>query len=606
MLEAAVLRDAPGPWSARGCFVRRVLAAVLVLAGSGLLTGQAGARAATGGALGNGTMQVGAITGAGQTDSWTFTATAGQRIAVHIGEIVDDNRFQPWIRLMAPNGQSLGNTWNVSAAAIEAVAPSSGQFLVLVASADPAHTGTGTYRLTMAHTPGPVTTSPGDEGGALTNGSLNSGEILEGDLDVWTLTAKAGQRIAVHVGEVADKGDFQPWIRLFASNGQSLGNTWNVGAASIEAVAPTSGTYLVLVASADPGVDGAGTYRLTMTQTHGKLVVQSGDQGGPLKNGALNSGQILRGDLDVWKVKVTAGQRIGVHVGEVTDTGDFQPWIRPWGPNGQSLGNTWNVGAASIEAVAPTSGTYLVLVASADPGGDGTGTYRLTMTHTPGPIVVSAGDQGGALGNGSLASGEILEGDADVWTITATAGYRIGVHIGEVTDTGDFQPWIRLWGPNGQSLGNTWNVGAASIEAVAPTSGSYLVVVASADPGVDGTGTYRLTTTRTPGPITVSPGDQGGALGNGSLASGEILEGDVDVWTITATAGDRIGVHVGEVTDTGDFQPWIRLWGPNGQSLGNTWNVSAASIEAVAPTSGTYLVLVASADPGVDGTGTYR
>ncbi len=606
MLEAAVLRDAPGPWSARGCFVRRVLAAVLVLAGSGLLTGQAGARAATGGALGNGTMQVGAITGAGQTDSWTFTATAGQRIAVHIGEIVDDNRFQPWIRLMAPNGQSLGNTWNVSAAAIEAVAPSSGQFVVLVASADPAHTGTGTYRLTMAHTPGPVTTSPGDEGGALTNGSLNSGEILRGDLDVWTLTAKAGQRIAVHVGEVADKGDFQPWIRLFASNGQSLGNTWNVGAASIEAVAPTSGTYLVLVASADPGVDGAGTYRLTMTQTHGKLVVSSGDQGGPLKNGALNSGQILRGDLDVWKVKVTAGQRIGVHVGEVTDTGDFQPWIRLWGPNGQSLGNTWNVGAASIEAVAPTSGTYLVLVASADPGVDGTGTYRLTMTHTPGPIVVSAGDQGGALGNGSLASGEILEGDADVWTITATAGDRIGVHIGEVTDTGDFQPWIRLWGPNGQSLGNTWNVGAASIEAVAPTSGSYLVVVASADPGVDGTGTYRLTTTRTPGPITVSPGDQGGALGNGSLASGEILEGDVDVWTITATAGDRIGVHVGEVTDTGDFQPWIRLWGPNGQSLGNTWNVSAASIEAVAPTSGTYLVLVASADPGVDGTGTYR
>ncbi len=53
----------------------------------------------------------------------------------------------------------------------------------------------------------------------------------------------------------------------------------------------------------------------------------------------------------------------------------------------------------------PVTGTYLVLVASFDSGVDGTGTYRLTMTHTPGPITVSAGDQGGPLTNGGAAYG---------------------------------------------------------------------------------------------------------------------------------------------------------------------------------------------------------
>src|SRR5690606_26568796 len=129
--------------------------------------------------------------------------------------------------------------------------------------------------------------------------------------------------------------------------------------------------------------------------------------------------------------------------------------------------------------------------------------------------------------------------------------------------------------------------------------------VASADAGLDGTGTYRLTAVHTPGPTTVSPGDQGGALTNGAVHTGEIVRGDVDVWTLTATMGDRIAIHIGQVSETSDFRPWIRLWGPSGQPLGETWDVTAAALNnIVAPVTGTYLVLVASADAGLDGTGT--
>ena len=116
---------------------------------------------------------------------------------------------------------------------------------------------------------------------------------------------------------------------------------------------------------------------------------------------------------------------------------------------------------------------------------------------------------------------------------------------------------------------------------MAPATGTYTVLVASFDSGFDGTGTYRLTMTHTPGPITVSPGDQGGPLTNGAMHTGEILRGDLDVWTFTATAGDRIAVHIGEITDTDDFRPWIRLWAPNGAILGSPSGTDAAVIDDV-------------------------
>src|SRR5262245_62386977 len=151
---------------------------------------------------------------------------------------------------------------------------------------------------------------------------------------------------------------------------------------------------------------------------------------------------------------------------------------------------------------------------------------RLTMVKTPGPTTVSPGDQGGPLTNGAIHTGEIVQGDLDVWTFNATAGERIAVHIGEITDTDDFRPWIRLWAPNGATLGDVAGTDATVIDdIVAPVTGTYLVLVASFDSGFDGTGTYRLTMTKTSVPVTVSPGDEGGPLSNGGVHTGEILQG---------------------------------------------------------------------------------
>jgi len=564
-----------------------------------------------GNTLTNGLLQTGSIDAAGEVDTWTFTATAGDRIAIHIGEIVDRNDFRPWIRLQAPGGASLGSSFGLAAAEIgDVVAPATGTYTVLVASFDSGLNGMGTYRLTMAHSPGPISVAPGDQGGPLTNGGIHTGEILPGDLDVWTFTATAGERIAVHIGETSEIDDFRPWIRVWAPNGATLGSTFGLAAAELgDLVAPVSGTYLVLVASFDSGVDGAGSYRLNMVKTQGAINVSDGDQGGPISNGGLHTGEIVRGDIDVWTFTATAGERIAVHIGEISEIDDFRPWIRVWAPNGATLGSTFGLAAAELgDLVAPVAGTYLIIVGSFDSGVDGTGTYRINMVKTQGDITVSDGDQGGALTNGGIHTGEILRGDIDVWTFNAVAGERIAVHIGEITDNDDFRPWIRVWAPNGATLGSTFGLAAAEFgDLVAPVAGTYLVIVGTFNSGVDGTGTYRLNMVKTGSPITVSGGDQGGPLTNGGIHTGEIVRGDIDVWTFTAVAGERIAVHIGEITDNDDFRPWIRVWAPNGATLGSTFGLAAAELgDLVAPVAGTYLVIVGTFNSGVDGTGTYR
>jgi hypothetical protein len=306
----------------------------------------------------------------------------------------------------------------------------------------------------------------------------------------------------------------------------------------------------------------------------------------------------------VWTFTATAGDRFAVTMGEIASSG-FSPWIRVFAPNGTVVASNFGFSAAGVEAVAPVNGTYLVVIGSAGGGFTGTGTYRLTLAKTPAPVTVSPGDQGGALVNGGAQSGEILLGESDVWTFTANAGDHFAVGIGEVVDNGGFSPWIRVWAPNGNAVGSNFGFVAAQVEATAPVTGTYVVVVASAGGGFTGEGTYRMSFAKTPGPITVSAGDQGGALTNGGTHFGEILQGELDVWTFTAIAGDHFAVDMAEIVSSG-FSPWIRVFAPNGTVVASNFGFAAAHVDAVAPVTGTHLVVVGSAAGGFTGTGTYQ
>src|SRR5207244_12896233 len=97
----------------------------------------------------------GTISAPGELHTCTFTATAGDYIALSIGEVAPVSvDFTPWIRLVSPTGALLANSSGASAAQTAATAPATGTYTAILGRADGGHDPTGHYRLTLAKAPG--------------------------------------------------------------------------------------------------------------------------------------------------------------------------------------------------------------------------------------------------------------------------------------------------------------------------------------------------------------------------------------------------------------------------------------------------------------------
>src|SRR5947208_474241 len=293
------------------------------------------------GSLVNGRTYSGTISVPGDLDTWTFTATQGDYIALSVGTVTQTTaHFAPWIRLVSPTGVLLGNSSTQTGASnVAATAPTSGTYTVIIGSyLGGFYDGIGSYRLMLPQGPGAVVVSAGDEGGPMTDGATNAGSIYQGDFDTWTFTATQGDYIALSVGTVTQAtAHFDPWIRLVSPTGVLLGNSFTqTGASNIAATAPTSGTYTVIIGSYVGGFyDGTGSYLLTLAQGPGAVAVSAGDEGGPMTNGATNAGIIYQGEFDTCRVTPSFPTRRSSDLGTETQaTAHFAPWIRLVSPSG--------------------------------------------------------------------------------------------------------------------------------------------------------------------------------------------------------------------------------------------------------------------------------
>src|SRR5438477_471131 len=190
----------------------------------------------------------------GDFDTWTFTATQGDYIALSVGTRSEERRVgKECSRRVSPNGELIGNSSTQTGASnVAATAPTSGTYTVIIGSyLSGFYDGTGSYLLTLAQGPGAVEVSAGDQGGPMTYGRTNAGSIYQGDFDTWTFTATQGDYIALSVGTVTQAtAHFARWIRLVSPTGELLGNSsTQTGASNVAATAPTSGTYTVIIGS---------------------------------------------------------------------------------------------------------------------------------------------------------------------------------------------------------------------------------------------------------------------------------------------------------------------------------------------------------------------
>jgi len=563
-----------------------------------------------GGPMTNGTNHAGTIH-LGDLDMWTFSANQNDWISLSLGEVTSGtDPFYPAFWLVGPDGAQLRSTYGALAAQIHLRAPTSGTYAVFVATADTGVDATGTYLLTLAKSHTPYVVPPGDEGGPMTNGLNHPGTIHVGDLDMWTFTANQNDWISLALGEQTSGTDpFYPSFWLVGPDGTELRSTYGTLAGQIHIRAPQSGSYSVIVSTADTGYDATGTYLITLAKSHANYVVPPDDQGGPMTNGSNHPGTLHVGDLDMWTFTANQNDWISLALGEVSSgTDPFYPSFWLVGPDGTELRSTYGTLAAQIHIRAPQTGTYLVIVSTADTGYDATGTYLITLAKSHANYIVPPDDQGGPMTNGTNHAGTIHVGDLDMWTFPANQNDWISLALGEVTSgTDPFYPSFWLVGPDGVELRSTYGTLAAQIHIRAPTTGTYSVIVSTADTGYDATGTYLITLAKSHANYVVPPGDEGGPMVNGANHSGAIHVGDLDMWTFEAEQNDALALALGEVTSgTDPFYPSFWLVGPNGVELQSNYGVQSAFMNITAPLTGTYRVIISTADTGYDATGTYR
>ncbi|HKS38896.1 MAG TPA: hypothetical protein VJW76_17005, partial [Verrucomicrobiae bacterium] len=202
------------------------------------------------GALTNGWVNPGAISAAGETDTWTIVANQGDSIAVQIAKLSGGAGFTPRIEIFAPDGASLGVKSAGVAARLDIQANVGGNYTAAVSDAN--GTGAGNYGLQLSQIPGAFTVPSGDEGGSLTNGAIHQGTIDLGDsMDVWSVSANQGDRITLQIAKATGGAAFTPMIELLAPNGARQGVSSGGTAARLDVQAGASGTYTLRVSDAN-------------------------------------------------------------------------------------------------------------------------------------------------------------------------------------------------------------------------------------------------------------------------------------------------------------------------------------------------------------------
>jgi hypothetical protein len=518
-----------------------------------------GAPAVCPGSIGFGETIQCSISAAGEIDSYSFNASAGDKILVRMG--ISSGTFTPDLQLFDPGGTKLcdgSNPTLFSAEIATCTLSSTGTHTILAYDHDGISTGDYYLYLQRLNDPGsPV---------AISLGQTLSGSIpTPAEMDTYTFTGIAGDKVLVRMGN--SSGILDPELRLYGPDGTKLCEALNAASAySIEIASCTltsTGTQAILAYDHNGFKTYTGDYSLVLQRLNN-----------PSSPATISFGQTLSGTInpaakmDSYTFTATAGDKVLVRMGN--SSGIISPELRLYGPDGTKLCETLNTTSAySIEIPSCTltsTGIHTFLAFGHEGFRSYTGDYSVALqrlNNSGSPATISYGQ---------TLSGTINPAaKMDSYTFAATAGDKVLVRMGMAS--GSLSPALRLYGPDGTKLCEALNATSAysiEIATCAITSTGIHTIMAYGHDGFRSyTGGYAVVLQRlnNPGsPATIS---------NGQTLSGAINPAaKMDSYTFTANAGDRVLVRMSRTS--GILSPELRLYGPDGTKLCEALNATSA------------------------------
>jgi hypothetical protein len=454
---------------------------------------------ADGGALASGQSATGTFTPRADLDVFTFDGTTGDRVVITTADYTS-NSTQTEIYLYPPDGgeaeaSSLGG---FASHQLETRLLQTGTYRIVVHDAN--LDGEGSYAVSLAKIPG-GTSAPGDaDGGALTSGMTRTGTLTpRADTDLFTFEGTAGERVVITTADFVNYNT-QTEIYLYPPGGGAL-EAADTGAYSghrLEHTLAATGTYTVLVA--DAGLNGEGTYAVSLVKLPGAGEENTDEDGGELVPGGLHVGRLqYRADADIWQFRGEAGQRVVLTTSELA--GQVEPEITLY------EGATFDLVGADVgglqdhrlEAVLPSSGIYTVVVSDYANDRDD-GYYAIALAVIGGPATSPDDSDGGPIDFDRKRTGVVNgQADTDCWQFYGTAGDQVTIRVERASSNGgNVEPEIWLYPPGGGEA-ETDAQGSNAVKQVSwqlRSSGLYTVLVN--DSRQDADGVYEITVGKNP------------------------------------------------------------------------------------------------------------
>jgi hypothetical protein len=408
---------------------------------------------------------------------------------------------------------------------------------------------------------------------AVTSGQEIGGSITSStQQDKYTFSAFAGGIIEASIGDPGSA--MQLLLQLFNPSGTLLQSVTNTAGKIVTATAAAAvtGTYYALITSANGST---GAYEFSAASVPGT------QYNNPIISGEAIA-RSINGELDTYDFSASAGT-IEASIGDPGSS--MQVQLELFGPSGQLLKTITNpVGQITTTTTTVTaSGTYYVIIKSVN---GSTGAYDFSVASVPGTQY-----------NNTIVSGQgiarSIEGELDTYDFSATAGGTIEASIGDPGSSMNVQ--LELFDPSGNQLKSIANSAGqiVAISTTAATSGIYYVVIKSTN---GSTGSYEFSVASVPA-----------AQYNIALVSGEgiarSIEGELDTYDCSATAGGTIEASIGDPGSSMDLQ--LELFDPSGNQLKSISNTSGQVVTTTttAATSGTYYIVIKSTNGS---TGSYE
>jgi YD repeat-containing protein len=502
----------------------------------------------------------------GQDTALTFTATAGETVAVSATSIVT-----------APSGQTVTlNVYNASGTSMGTASGTASSETVNLANL-----AAGTYTVVIVPTYGATAsmqvTLASSVGSALSlNGSTSAyTTTVPGQIAYFTLSGTAGQNIGIGVTGLVltpsspttaylyiyKPGSTSAWLGAYCYP-TNPGGDCQLSVLNL----PSTGTYTVEVLP-------------TGQQTMSFSITASQNVAGTL---ALNTPQnvtLVSGQNTALTFTATAGETVTVNANSIVTTPSGQSvTLTVYNSSGTSVGSTSGTGDVTVNLPGLAAGTYTVVIV---PSYGASATMSVTLASAVGATLSLNGS------TGSYAT--TVPGQIAYFPFSGTAGEDIGIGVSGLVLTpsspttaylylfkpGSTSAWLGAYcyptNPGGGCQLGTLNLpstGTYTIEMV-PTGQQTMSFNLTASQNL--TGTLAL---NTPQNITLVPG-QNTAL------------------TFTATAGQSLSVVASSiVTSPAGQDVTVTVYNSSGTSVGATTGTGTVTVSLTSLPAGTYTIVI--------------